>query len=157
MLFGLANIFSSPIRITERFANCGCVHYIHAIDICALAGRPGHAVSDNIILVGYNCPLHEGHAYSMSQLTPQYPTPQTITRVRALGVDNGFKDVFGEEVLWVYGSQSGLQSLHFSGNERVGSVVYIIPERVYAPITTSSRHPSWLIHTPFDVTHIAYD
>lgn len=44
------------IRIVEKYAVCGCIYHVHAVDACAAVGR--HPVSDKIIHVGYTCAAH---------------------------------------------------------------------------------------------------
>ncbi|RPA96275.1 hypothetical protein L873DRAFT_1695155 [Choiromyces venosus 120613-1] len=46
------------IRITERFAVCNCVYFVHGIDQCQSVGRQGHLVQEKTVLVGYACHKH---------------------------------------------------------------------------------------------------
>ena len=43
----------------ERYAECGCPYYKHAIDPCSECGRKGHTVSVRLIDVGYKCREHD--------------------------------------------------------------------------------------------------
>ncbi|KAH7059073.1 hypothetical protein B0J12DRAFT_566867 [Macrophomina phaseolina] len=44
------------IRIVEKYAVCGCIYHVHAVDACASVGR--HPVVDKVIHVGYTCATH---------------------------------------------------------------------------------------------------
>lgn len=57
------------IRITERYAVCQCVYYVHGIDQCSAAGRAGHSIQERTVLVGYACAAHTGR--SMASNAPQ--------------------------------------------------------------------------------------
>lgn len=46
------------IRITERYAVCGCVYYVHGVDQCQSVGQHGHHVQEKVVLVGYACARH---------------------------------------------------------------------------------------------------
>ena len=46
------------IRITERFAVCGCTYFVHGIDQCQSVGRQGHSIQEKTVLVGYKCEYH---------------------------------------------------------------------------------------------------
>ncbi|KAF8462000.1 hypothetical protein BDZ91DRAFT_634636, partial [Kalaharituber pfeilii] len=48
------------IRITERYAVCNCVYYVHGVDQCGAAGRSGHTIQERTVLVGYACAAHTG-------------------------------------------------------------------------------------------------
>ncbi|KAK6522500.1 hypothetical protein TWF281_001946 [Arthrobotrys megalospora] len=37
------------LRIIEVYPVCRCVHHIHAVDFCRLAGQPGHVVEDRVL------------------------------------------------------------------------------------------------------------
>ncbi|KAF3094079.1 hypothetical protein TWF569_011062 [Orbilia oligospora] len=37
------------LRIVEVYPVCLCVHHIHAVDSCRLAGQPGHVVEDRVL------------------------------------------------------------------------------------------------------------
>ncbi|KAL2350309.1 hypothetical protein BJ546DRAFT_452086 [Cryomyces antarcticus] len=80
------------IRIIEKYAVCGCVYYIHAVDACAAFGR--HPVVDRIVLVGYLCPQHSSrttlsprpHITCVNSRLSQYGTPgKQYDELRALG------------------------------------------------------------------------
>ena len=51
------------IRVTERYAVCGCVYHTHGVDACASYGR--HSVITREVYVGYLCPTHN----ALSKLT----------------------------------------------------------------------------------------
>jgi hypothetical protein len=59
-------------QVVEVYAACGCLYYMHAVDMCANYGRRGHAVTQKTIRVGYACSDHSrGHSgYSYTQ--PEY-------------------------------------------------------------------------------------
>ncbi|KAF4547990.1 Hypothetical protein D9617_33g038540 [Elsinoe fawcettii] len=44
------------IRVTEVYAGCRCIYYVHGIDACAGYGR--HPVVERVVYVGLNCPRH---------------------------------------------------------------------------------------------------
>lgn len=44
------------IRVTELYAGCRCVYYVHGIDACRQYGR--HPVIERVVYVGLNCPRH---------------------------------------------------------------------------------------------------
>ncbi|KAF3131944.1 hypothetical protein TWF594_009657 [Orbilia oligospora] len=53
------------LRIVEVYPVCLCVHHIHAVDSCRLAGQPGHVVEDRVLYVGFVCPSHAGDCMTM--------------------------------------------------------------------------------------------
>jgi len=59
------------IRITERYAVCKCVYYIHGVDQCQSVGRAGHRVQDKTVLVGYACSRHTAGAATAQRSTPR--------------------------------------------------------------------------------------
>ncbi|CCX34882.1 hypothetical protein FPQ18DRAFT_250558 [Pyronema domesticum] len=70
------------IRVTEIYAVCRCVYYVHGVDQCGSFGSPGHYVEDRSVLVGHTCPSHassyantssHGHYSSSSQRAPILP------------------------------------------------------------------------------------
>lgn len=50
------------IRLTERYAVCNCVYYVHGVDQCGAAGRAGHIIQERTVLVGYACAAHTAGA-----------------------------------------------------------------------------------------------
>ncbi|PNS15432.1 hypothetical protein CAC42_691 [Sphaceloma murrayae] len=44
------------IRVTERYAGCKCIYFVHGIDACPQFGR--HPVEERVVYVGLNCPQH---------------------------------------------------------------------------------------------------
>ena len=50
---------SMCVQTYERYAECGCPYYKHAIDPCSKCDREGHTVSVRIIDVGYKCREHD--------------------------------------------------------------------------------------------------
>ncbi|KAI5821049.1 hypothetical protein BZA77DRAFT_236220, partial [Pyronema omphalodes] len=46
------------IRVTEIYAVCRCVYYVHGVDQCGSFGSPGHYIEDRSVLVGHSCPAH---------------------------------------------------------------------------------------------------
>ena len=46
------------IQLVEKYAACGCVYHIHAVDPCARANQRGHMVTKKEQLVGYACSRH---------------------------------------------------------------------------------------------------
>ncbi|KAG0127823.1 hypothetical protein HOY82DRAFT_490008 [Tuber indicum] len=56
------------IRITERFAVCNCIYFVHGIDQCQSVGRQGHSVQEKTVLVGYACESHSRVSLPSSHL-----------------------------------------------------------------------------------------
>ncbi|PUU77213.1 hypothetical protein B9Z19DRAFT_987620 [Tuber borchii] len=56
------------IRITERFAVCNCVYFVHGIDQCQSVGRQGHSIQEKTVLVGYACENHSRGSVRSSHL-----------------------------------------------------------------------------------------
>ncbi|KAI5811165.1 hypothetical protein DFH27DRAFT_12830 [Peziza echinospora] len=54
------------IRITERYAVCHCVYYVHGIDQCGAIGVAGHLIQERTVLVGYACQAHTNMAMATS-------------------------------------------------------------------------------------------
>ncbi|KAF2263926.1 hypothetical protein CC78DRAFT_263539 [Lojkania enalia] len=44
------------IRLIEKYAVCGCIYYVHAVDPCKFYGR--HAVVEQVVYVGSSCKDH---------------------------------------------------------------------------------------------------
>ncbi|KAF2218262.1 hypothetical protein BDZ85DRAFT_106499 [Elsinoe ampelina] len=78
------------IRVTEVYAGCKCVYYVHGVDACAQYGR--HAVEERVVYVGLNCPRHTRRRELLSSVdlngtTPQRPAATTIQSVRSSSHD----------------------------------------------------------------------
>ncbi|KAF8419531.1 hypothetical protein EV426DRAFT_567391 [Tirmania nivea] len=73
------------IRITERYAVCQCVYYVHGVDQCGAAGRAGHSIQERTVLVGYACAAHTGRAMASNAPQISYYQPAQYTGGR-LGV-----------------------------------------------------------------------
>ncbi|RPA71761.1 hypothetical protein BJ508DRAFT_187827, partial [Ascobolus immersus RN42] len=57
------------IRITERYAVCSCIYYIHGVDQCQAVGQAGHKIDERDVLVGHSC---EAHSDSQTQTDGGY-------------------------------------------------------------------------------------
>ncbi|KAG8624061.1 hypothetical protein KVT40_009037 [Elsinoe batatas] len=78
------------IRVTEVYAGCKCIYYVHGIDACAQYGR--HPVEERVVYVGLNCPRHTRRRELLSGVdlngtTPQRPAAPPIQNVRSSSHD----------------------------------------------------------------------
>ncbi|KAF3160849.1 hypothetical protein TWF225_011545 [Orbilia oligospora] len=46
------------LRIVEVYSVCLCVHHIHAVDSCRLAGQRGHVVEDRVFVIAQPASVH---------------------------------------------------------------------------------------------------
>jgi len=49
--------------VVERYSACGCVYYVHSVDMCSLYSTPGHEPEERTVYVGYACPDHNPSSY----------------------------------------------------------------------------------------------